>query len=116
MKYSARIVRLCAVLVLSCGSNLLSATDSIAPVSARPTTQEILRCRLFEEPLVHIGAEPTATENAALAAALNGYSKRASPDDFSSLTEYLQAHPMSPWRAALLVNLGLEYYNTAHYS
>src|SRR5262249_55154866 len=25
-------------------------------------------------------------------------------------------YPKSPWRAALLTDLGLEYYNTAHYS
>ena len=84
--------------------------------SARPTPQEIFRARVFEEPLVPIGAEPAAAENAALAAALLGYSRRAGPDDFSSLTAFLEAHPHSPWRAALLTDLGLEYYNTAHYS
>jgi len=84
--------------------------------SAKPTTQEIFRARVFEEPLVPIGGEPTADENASMATALRGYSKRTSQDDFSSLTGFLAKHPQSPWRAALLVNLGLEYYNTAHYS
>ncbi len=28
----------------------------------------------------------------------------------------MEKHPGSPWRAALLTNLGIEYYNTAHYS
>jgi RHS repeat-associated protein len=85
-------------------------------LSASPTVEEIFRARLFEEPLVPIGATPTAAENAALAVALLAYSKRAGPDDFSSLTAFLEKHPKSPWRAALLINLGLEYYNTAHYS
>jgi hypothetical protein len=49
-------------------------------------------------------------------AALLGYAKRSGPDDFSSLTGFLEKHPRSPWRAALLTDLGLEYYNTAHYS
>ena len=84
--------------------------------SANPTTQEIYRARVFEEPLVPIGGEPTADENAALAAALLGYAKRSGPDDFASLTGFLEKHPQSPWRAALLTCLGLEYYNTAHYS
>ena len=84
--------------------------------SAKPTVQEIFRARIFEEPLVPIGGEPTADENAALAAALLGYAKRSGPDDFSSLTGFLEKHPQSPWRAALLTCLGLEYYNTAHYS
>ena len=84
--------------------------------SAQPTTQEISRARVFEEPLVPIGGEPTAEENATLAAALLGYAKRSGPDDFSSLTGFLEKYPTSPWRAALLTCLGLEYYNTAHYS
>ena len=81
--------------------------------SAQPTTQEILRARVFEEPLVPIGGEPTAEENSALAAALLGYAKRSGPDDFASLTGFLEKHPKSPWCAALLTDLGLEYYNTA---
>src|SRR4051812_46916483 len=47
--------------------------------SATPTTQEIFRARIFEEPLVPIDGEPTAADNAALAAALLGYSKRSGP-------------------------------------
>src|SRR5437899_2204170 len=84
--------------------------------SANPTSDDLFRARLFEEPLVPIGAEPTAAENAALATALLGYAKRSSPDDFSSLNDFLESHPRSPWRAALLTDLGLEYYHTAHYS
>src|SRR5262245_34292252 len=107
MKYGTHIGPLWAILVLSSGSSLFAAVDQIARVSlpARPTTQEIRRCRLFEEPLVPIGAEPAATENAALAAALNGYSKRSVADDFSMLTGFLEKHPQSPWRAALLTDL-----------
>jgi RHS repeat-associated protein len=84
--------------------------------SAHPTTQEIFLARVFEEPLVPIGGEPSPDENAALAAALVGYAKRSGPDDFISLTGFLEKHPKSPWRAALLTDLGLEFYNTAHYS
>ncbi len=81
-----------------------------------PTVEEISLARVFEEPLVPVGGVPTAVENAALAAALLGYAQRVGPDDFSSLTSFLDQHPDSPWRAALLTNLGLEYYNTARYS
>lgn len=84
--------------------------------SANPTAQELFRAQIFEEPLVPVGGEPTAAENDALAAALLGYAKRSGPDDFSSLTGFLERHPKSPWNAALLTGLGLEYYNTAHYS
>ena len=83
---------------------------------AEPGPQDIFRARVFEEPLVPVGGEPSSAENAALAAALVGYSERSGPDDFSSLTGFLEAHPKSPWSAALLTDLGLEYYNTPHYS
>jgi RHS repeat-associated protein len=85
-------------------------------LSIAPTPQEIFEGRFFEEPLAPIGAEPTPTENAALAAALQNYSKRTAPDDFSGLTGFLDAYPDSPWNAALLTDLGLEYYSTGHYS
>jgi len=78
--------------------------------SPNPTSQDIFLARLFEEPLVPIGADPTPAENAALAAALLDYAKRSGPDDFSGLTGFLEAYPKSPWNAALLTNLGLEYY------
>ncbi len=84
--------------------------------SGTPTAQEIFLSRVFDEPLVPIGGEPGRRENAELAAALTAYSKRSSPDDFGGLTGFLQTHPQSPWRAALLLDLGLECYNTAHYS
>lgn len=84
--------------------------------SPNPTPHEIFMTHLFEEPLVAIGAEPTPDENAALVAALLDYSKRSGPDDFSSLTGFLEKYPTCPWDAALLTNLGLEYYNTGHYS
>ena len=84
--------------------------------SSNPTPQDIFMTQLFEVPLVPIGADPTPEENAALAAALVGYSQRSGPDDFSHLTGFLEAYPQSPWNAALLTDLGLEYYNTGHYS
>ena len=84
--------------------------------SSNPTPQDIFMTQLFEVPLVPIGADPTPEENAALAAALVGYSQRSGPDDFSHLTGFLEAYPESPWNAALLTDLGLEYYNTGHYS
>jgi hypothetical protein len=82
--------------------------------SAKPTLDEIFRARIFAEPLVPIGGQPSEAENAALASALTSYSKRSGPDDFSSLTGFLEKYSKSPWRAALLTDLGLEYYNTAH--
>lgn len=84
--------------------------------SANPAPEEFLRARVFDEPLVPVGGNPTSGENSALAAALQDYAKRSRPDDFSALTRFLEKHPRSAWHAALLTGLGLEYYNTAYYS
>jgi YD repeat-containing protein len=84
--------------------------------SSNPAAEEIFLARFFEEPLVSIGGDPTPSENSALTAALTAYSKRSDPDDFSSLTGFLDNYPQSPWNVALLTNLGLEYYHTGHYS
>src|SRR5262245_58733165 len=92
-----------------------SAAD-LAPFSPNPTAHEIFRAPVFAEPLVPVGAEPTLAETTAVAAALVGYSKRSGPDDFSSLTDFLQSYPKCPWNAALLTGLGIEYYHTGHYS
>ena len=83
---------------------------------ASPTAEDIFRARIFEEPLVPMGAEPTPEENADFAAALVKYAECAGPDDFSVLTDFLDAHLGSPWNGALLTNLGLVYYRRGRYS
>ena len=83
---------------------------------AHPTAEDIFRARIFEEPLVPMGAKPTAKENADFAAALVDFADGGGPDDFSALTAFLGAHPRSPWNGALLTNLGLVYYQRGHYS
>jgi RHS repeat-associated protein len=83
---------------------------------ASPTAEDIFLARIFEEPLVPMGADPTLQENADFATALVSYAKCDGPDDFSALTSFLDAHPHSTWNGALLTNLGLVYYRRGHYS
>lgn len=52
------------------------------------------------------GGEPSDEENAALAAALLGHVKRSGPDDFASLTSFLEQHPKTVWQPALLTLAG----------
>jgi RHS repeat-associated protein len=85
-------------------------------VPLAPTPQDIFLIRIFEEPLVPIADDPSPIETTALATALSNYAQRSEPDDFSSLTGFIEAYPTSPWNAALLTNLGIVYYNTGHYS
>ena len=84
--------------------------------SSQPTVSEISNTRIFDEPLIPIGGEPSAKENRALANALIGYAGRANLDDFSSLTDFLTRFPQSPWDGSLLLHLGVEYYNFGYYS
>jgi len=126
MKVHLFLVLLCGAVLTAPAQNQPARVNRTLPkvsppktgleFSANPTAQEISRARVFEEPLIPIGGEPSAEENAALAAALLGYAKRRGPDDFASLTSFLEKYPKSPWRAALLSGLGFEYYTTAHYS
>jgi RHS repeat-associated protein len=93
-----------------------SGSISAVQFSANPSPEEFLKVRVFDEPLVPTGGSPGAAENAALASALVAFSQRATADDFSSLIAFLQNHPRSAWKPALLASLGLEYYKAAYYS
>ncbi|WP_340124063.1 cysteine peptidase family C39 domain-containing protein [Methylobacter svalbardensis] len=68
------------------------------------------------EPLIAIGATPTELDNQALAPALKRFADRADHDDIRPLNDFLQSHPRSPWRIALLTNLGLIHYHAARFS
>ncbi len=88
-----------------------------------PATGDIRALLLFEERLATIG-EPTAEENAALAAALKiFFTARAAADpsdhagvDLSPLEAFLRNHPGSAWKAPLLSNLGILYYRQGRFS
>jgi len=87
--------------------------------SPQPSDAEFLRTGLFREPLVPVG--PTgSTENQALAQALLAYNAaiehQQGRDQVLPLTAFLDAHPRSPWRAALLYDLGAVYRETGHFS
>jgi RHS repeat-associated protein len=92
------------------------------PVSAGPqfsripTDQEIFLSRVLEEPLIPSVDLLGAAENRALGEALKAYTQRKSQDDFSALTQFVEQHPQSRWKLALLVNLGLEYRRAGWWS
>lgn len=82
--------------------------------SANPTDDEIARIRCFEEPLFPQSRGIPDAENRALAAALTLFA--SAPKDVSPIVRFLEAHPDSRWRAALLTNLGLVYRNQGYWS
>jgi RHS repeat-associated protein len=84
--------------------------------SEKPTTEEILNARIFEEPLIPVWGEPSPEENEALAKALLAFSHRTKADDFSALTAFLDSPLCFRWSPSLLFSLGWEYYHTGYFS
>ncbi|MEJ0000929.1 MAG: cysteine peptidase family C39 domain-containing protein [Verrucomicrobiota bacterium] len=83
--------------------------------SENPTDAEISKKQLLAEPLLPIGGQTTAAENKDLAAALTAFTKRAVRDDYTSLEDFVAAHPKSAWDISLLTDLGALYRRTGWY-
>jgi hypothetical protein len=77
-----------------------------------PTDADVFRCRAFLEPLVPVGGKTTPEENIALQKAIESSAAREDQDDYTAILTFLERYPKSPWRAALLTNLGLAYRHT----
>src|SRR5438128_9472869 len=94
-----------------------TAPTAVAPpvlprFSPVPKTSEIFRARVFDEPLVPSGELPSAAENTQLAGAVMQYLRTGNVEDVSPFEAFLAAHPTSPWRGALLLDLGIVYRRT----
>lgn len=83
---------------------------------AFPSTSDIARVRVFEEPLVPLGGKPTQEENWDLVRAIDAYQRGQDSEKVEPFLAFLMAHPASPWRAALLADIGIAYQQTGHYS
>jgi len=94
-----------------------SPTDPSAPLhfAQPPTVDEIFRVRLLREPLVP-ARKPTATENAAVAAALIAYQAQTAKDDYSALQGFLTENPTSPWAPTVELNLGYLERDSGHFT
>jgi len=93
----------------------VAPAPALPAFSADPSDEEIFRARIFGEPLVPTHT-PASGENAALAAAIIEYLSASSRENVASLDRFLEAHPGSAWRLALLVNLGTVYRRTGYFS
>lgn len=88
---------------------------SAAPqISPRPTTQELSAAPVFDEALIPVG-NPTPEENKDLAEALTAY-QHSGGTDLSGLEIFLQQHPNSAWKPALLLNMALAWRNEGRFS
>jgi len=84
--------------------------------STPPTTEEIIRARVFGEPVLPLGGEPNWSENQAVADALMSYRNGSGAVRFAAIETFLATHPTSPWRVSLLLNLGYAYRSAGHFT
>ncbi|HXC16280.1 MAG TPA: hypothetical protein VNV60_02450 [Holophagaceae bacterium] len=73
------------------------------PVDGGATLARVQSTKVFSEPLVALGTEPSADENTNLFQALSQFRNNQKVGAFDA---FLHQFPHSPWRASLLVNLG----------
>lgn len=88
-----------------------SAQATTAPAEATAPQ----RFGLFEEPLVAFES-PTETQRAALEKAVSDYAQTGDPSRIGPLVRYLKQRPLSPWRASLMVNLGMVQAQAGRFS
>ncbi len=120
----SRAIALAGVLLLTGLSPVtgLASADTkpvvVAP-DASATAVKLFSVPGLEEPFVATGATTTA-EDAALHALLDQYQRQAptpdSPRGLAAFERFLQDHPQSAWRLAVLTNLGLIHYQTGYFS
>jgi RHS repeat-associated protein len=103
-----------AFVLISCFLPFLCS--AALPEKSPSTTGEIFGFKVFEEPIVPIGGEPTSEENQALGTALQSFKNRQAVDDTSTITEFLATNRNSAYRASLFANLGLFYKRTGYFS
>lgn len=87
----------------------VSPPAALPVFSSEPSDAEVFQARLFAEPLVPIAGTTSPQENRALVEALQAYASGAGAEAVEPLLEFLERHPASAWRVALLSNLGWVY-------
>ena len=116
----ALIASVIAVLALQTNRHPANTpTVSGQDFSANPKDGEFLRFGSFAHPLVPVG--PTSSgENRELSDSLVQYEADAAyrerADNVTRLTTFIEGHPTSSWRPVLLLNVGMIYRHTGHFS
>ena len=90
----------------------LPSARSASGQESAPTDSDIFYSGAFPHPLIPVGGATTPLENSALSKAITSYAAAKDQDDHSAILNFLSEFPHSPWRTALLNNLGLRYRET----
>src|SRR4029434_1624613 len=81
--------------------------------SDNPTDEDIVKARVFPEPITDVGENKSGSvENSDLAQVLIAFRNRATPEDASSLEQFLSKYPASPKRASVLLGAASAYRRT----
>ncbi|MBI4747115.1 MAG: hypothetical protein HY774_01385 [Acidobacteria bacterium] len=83
-----------------------------------PTSTEITRARVFNEPLIPFGSADKsreAQENLVLAQTITDYLTQDDWHDVSRFEAFLTQFPMSVWRVSLLTNMGFAYRYSGYF-
>jgi RHS repeat-associated protein len=107
---SRRCATIRSILILS-----LVLARAVSSIATEPGAE---LPRALPEPLVPVAGVPTQDGTSELRSALTAFaaSKTGGKPDWDALTDFLTAHPNSPWDASLLLNLGEEYYENGYFS
>ena len=97
---------LAGVLAIAFSGEVAAVEPVKSAYPANPELADLSKVLIFEEPLVPL-ASPSPRDVQDLAKALDAYLATGRLEELSSVKQYLEAHPASPWRLSLLVNLGL---------
>lgn len=112
-----KTISICKALsMLLCLCFSLSHLQGAQTLQTTMSKDELFAWRGLPEPLVPTGDDVMSEEIADLVTALNHFSNRKQGDDFTALEEYVASHPQSPWKMAVLTNLGVLYYKAGYFS
>lgn len=101
-------------LALAAAATCALCAGSVAAQPLRPVAPDG-RLGVFEEPLVAIGSASPAEERE-LREAVSTYRASGDPVKVSSLERFIHKHPNTPWKVALLTNIGLAYEHGGYFS
>lgn len=97
-----------SMLAFLVGSSLPGASPLLAP-APKITAAEIRQFRVFEEPLIPLGAEVTVPETVELRDAVLAYQKGGNAEDLTPFLNFVESHPTSVWAPSVWCNVGATY-------
>lgn len=94
---------------------VVTAPPQVPVFSTVPTEGELLRARVFPEPLIPVGATESG-ENGVLARAISEYVQVRVPEQLGPISRFMESHTQSAWIPSLLLNAGLVYVRTGYFT